>query len=71
MIGENTRATNTSGGARISTARSGTENEMFFGTISPNTTCRNDTMSSAMMNATTPTTSSDHPVIDNGTSSKW
>ena len=40
MIGRNRRARNTSGGASSSTARSGTENERFFGTISPNTTCR-------------------------------
>jgi len=40
VIGANTRETKTSGGASRSTARSGSEKEMFFGTISPNTTCR-------------------------------
>ncbi len=48
MIGRSIVATNTSGGARISTARSGTENDRFFGIISPTTTCRNETSSSAI-----------------------
>ena len=40
MIGRNTVATATRGGARRSTARSGIENDTFLGTISPSTTCR-------------------------------
>ena len=40
ITGRKSRETATSGGARRSAARSGTENDRFFGTISPNTTCR-------------------------------
>ncbi len=56
MIGRKIVANATSGGARISTARSGIENERFFGTISPKITCRNDTISSATRNDTVSTT---------------
>ena len=52
ITGRKTVATATSGGARISTARSGSENEMFFGTISPSTTCRYETTTSATPKAT-------------------
>ena len=44
---------NISGGASSRAALSATETEMFFGTISPNVTCRKVTASSAMANATT------------------
>ena len=55
MTGWNSFETQTSGVASMSTARSGTENARFFGTISPNTTCRYETSSSAMTNAMTST----------------
>ena len=71
MIGRNTVATATSGGASRSTARSGTENDRFFGTISPNTTCRNETIVSVTMNAIVPITCSGQPVRPSGTSSRW
>src|SRR5690606_31085882 len=70
MTGLNTVATATSGGASSSTARSGTENEMFFGTISPKTTCRNDTSTSATMNETVLMISADQPVRPKGTASR-
>ena len=48
ITGWNSLETQTSGVASMSTARSGTENARFFGTISPNTTCRYETSSSAI-----------------------
>ena len=54
----------------MSTARSGIEKDRFLGTISPSTTCRNDTMSRAMMNAMVPIISSGNPVSANGSSSR-
>ena len=71
MMGRNTRATNTSGVASSSTARSGAENAMFFGTSSPNTTCRNVTMTSVITNPIPPMTSSGSPVRPSGASSRW
>ena len=69
--GWKTFETHTSGVASISTARSGTENARFFGTISPKTTCRYDTSTSAMMNAMTSTAVSESPVRPSGTASRW
>ena len=71
ITGRNTVATATNGVARMSTARSGTENEMFLGTISPSTTCRNDTITSVMMKAIVPVTSTFQPVRCSGPSSRW
>ena len=51
MTGFTSRAMNIRGGASSRTARSGSEKDRFFGTISPNTTCRNDTTTSVTMNA--------------------
>jgi hypothetical protein len=70
-IGRNTMAHPTSGNASTSTARSGIEKEMFFGIISPNTTCRNDTTSSVMTNAIVLTTSSGRCVRPSGAASRW
>ncbi len=61
----------TSGVARSSTARSGTVNDRFFGTISPSTTWRNDTSTSVMTNAIVPIASSGSPVRCSGTSRRW
>ena len=71
MIGRKTRDTKTSGGASISTARSGTEKERFFGTISPNTTCRKVTSTRAMTKASALITSAVSGVRPSGTSSRW
>ncbi len=70
MIGRKIVATATNGGARISTARSGTANDRFFGTISPNTTCRNDTNARVTPNAMPPMTSSGQWVSSSGISSR-
>ena len=71
ITGLKIRATITSGGARISAARVGTENEMFLGTISPRTTCRKVTSSSAATKAMMPMASSDRDVRPSGISSRW
>src|SRR5689334_5410389 len=71
MIGRTARPMATSGGASSSVALSGIENEMFFGTISPNTTWRNETSTSVTMNATVPVTSSGSPVRWSGPSRRW
>ena len=68
ITGRKSVATATRGVASRSTARSGTENEMFLGTISPNTTWRNDTTRSVMTKAIVPITSSFHPVRCSGPS---
>ena len=52
----------------MSAALSGMENDRFFGTISPSTTCKNETMISAMVNATPAITPSGHPVRLSGPS---
>ena len=62
--------THTSGVASISTARSGTENARFLGTISPKTTWRYDTTTSAMMNAIVSTALSESPVRPSGPASR-
>ena len=71
ITGWNRRETQTSGVASMSTARSGTENARFFGTISPNTTCRYETSSSATRNAITSTIASARPVSPSGSASRW
>ena len=71
ITGLKTRATITSGGARMSAARVGTENEMFLGTISPRTTCRKVTRSSAATKAMMPIASPDSEVRPSGISSRW
>ena len=71
MTGRSTVAKNTSGGASNSAARSGTENERFLGTISPNTTCRNDTITSAMTKAIVAVAASDSPIRVSGISRTW
>ena len=71
MIGRKIVATSTSGGASSSTDRSGSENDRFFGTISPKMTWRNETSSSAVTNATTETTPSPRPSACRGTSMRW
>ena len=71
ITGWKTFDTHTSGGARISTVRSGTEKAMFFATISPNTTCRYVTISSVITKLTVPTAASGIPVSPSGTSSRW
>ena len=71
ITGWNRRETQTSGVASISTARSGTENARFFGTISPNTTCRYETRSRAIRNAIVSTIASPSPVSPRGSASRW
>ena len=70
ITGWNSRETQTSGVASMSTARSGTENARFFGTISPNTTCRYETSSSAMTKAMTSTVPSARFVRPRGPASR-
>ena len=71
MIGRRTRETMTSGGASSSAARVGTENDRFLGTISPSTTCRNVTSSSATTNDTRPTVSLGQPGRAERSSNRW
>ncbi len=71
MIGRKIRDRNTSGGARMSAARSGTENDTFFGTISPITTWRKETITRVTTNAMIVVTLSAHPVRWSGTESRW
>ena len=71
MIGWKTFDTPTSGVASSSTARSGSVNARFFGTISPNTTCRYETTTSATMNAMTSTAASDMPRASSGMAIRW
>ncbi len=71
MTGLKIRATMTSGGARISAARVGTENEMFLGTISPMTTWRKVTSSNAATKAMMPIASAERDVRPSGISSRW
>ena len=71
ITGYSTFDSHTRGVARSSTARSGSENARFFGTISPKTTCRNDTITSVMMNAIASTAPSASPRAPSGTASRW
>ena len=71
MMGRNTIETATSGGARMSAARSGTENERFFGTISPTTTCRKVTITSATTKPIVPIASTGSGVSPSGISTRW
>ena len=71
ITGRRTRTTIVSGGASASTARSGPASAMFFGTISPSTTCRNPITASAIVKAAGCTSASGRPMASNGASSAW
>ena len=61
-----------SGGTRTSAARSGIENEMFLGIISPTKTWRNETINKATPNETAVSADSGKPRACNGSlSSSW
>ena len=66
MTGLKTRAIMTRGGASSRAARLGTENERFLGTISPKTTWRKVTRTSATANAVTLMALSVRPVAASG-----
>ena len=65
MIGRSTVTTPTRTGARTRAERSGPAMAMFFGTISPSTTCRDTTTTSARENAIGWTSASGMPQLSN------